>query len=39
MIYHETQSMNGTLGLTKGIEVHRKVEFVVSNAYVLTTHA
>ena len=39
MIYHESQSMNGTLGLTKGIEVHRNMEFVVSNAYVLTTHA
>jgi anaerobic dimethyl sulfoxide reductase subunit A len=39
MIYHEFQSMNGQLGLTKGIEVHRNMEFVVANAYVLTTHA
>ena len=39
MIYHEFQAMNGQTGLTKAIEVHRDVEFVVSHGYVLTTNA
>ncbi|MBM4761286.1 molybdopterin-dependent oxidoreductase [Bacillus sp. B15-48] len=39
MIYHEFQSLNGQIGLMDAIEVHRNMDFVVANAYVLTTHA
>lgn len=40
LIYHEQRAALQTVdGMTKGIEAHRKVEFVVSHAQFLTTNA
>lgn len=39
MIYHEFTALNGQLGLTKAIEVHRNMEFVVAHGHILTTSA
>lgn len=40
MIYHNYENhLQTRSNIAKGIEAHRKVEFVVTNAYVLTTNA
>jgi anaerobic dimethyl sulfoxide reductase subunit A len=40
MLYHNYNNVLQTRSnITKGIEAHKKVEFIVANAYVLTTNA
>ena len=41
MIYHDDSgaTLQSCLGIMKGIEAHRKVDFVLTHAYTLTTNA
>jgi anaerobic dimethyl sulfoxide reductase subunit A len=40
MIYYDARStLNQKMGMTKGIQAHRKVDFVVTQNYVLNTNA